>query len=145
MKKILIVLFALIILGGLGFGAWYLLQQKSAGTFHQLLASADTAEITFTDALENKTYKKVIQYQPQVWLLTGTITDTNVPNMQCDFTGSVQFFAKEKALFLEPAAINLDPQCQQIAFQYNGKIYHKRLMQEGVDYLKDILVELKSK
>jgi hypothetical protein len=143
MQKILMALFGLLILGGMGFGAWYFWQQKSAGNFHQMLSVADTAEITFTDPVENKTYRKTVQYQPGVWLMTGTITDTNVPNIKCDFTGTIQFYAKGKALFVEPAMINLDPQCQQIAFSYNGKIYHKRFLQEGVDYLKDILLEVK--
>lgn len=136
-------LFGLLLLGGMGFGVWFFMQQKTVGNFHQMLSSADTAEITFNDVEQNKTYKKTIQYQPAVWLITGTITDTNVPKIKCDYTGTVQFYSKGKALFVEPAAINLDPQCQQIAFSYNGKIYHKRFLQEGVDYLKDLLLELK--
>ncbi len=144
MKKILAAVCGLVIVGGLGFGVWYFLQQKSAGTFHQMLALADTAEIRFTDAAQNKTYSKTIQYQPEVWLLTGTITDTSVPtNLKCDFPGTIQFYEKGRALFVQPAGINLDPQCQQIAFLYNGKVYHKRFLQEGVDLLKDVLTEIK--
>ncbi len=141
MKKILTALVGLILVGGIGFGIWFFLQQKSAGTFHQVLEAADTAEITFTDGA--KTYTKVVEYQPQVWLLTGMITDTSVPKMKCNFQGTIQFFAKKKPLFVQPAAINIEPQCAQIAFSYNGKIYHKQLLQEGIGFLQDILVEVK--
>lgn len=143
MKKVLIILLGIILLGAIGFGVWYVFQQKSSGTFHKTLSTADTMEIIFTDAKTNKVYKKTIQSQPAVWLVTGTISDQSVPNMKCEFNGTVQFFSKGTALLVQPAAISLDPQCQQIAFSYAGKIYHKRFLIEGLDYLQGLEAELK--
>ncbi len=143
MKKFFIILLGLILLGAAGFGVWYFFTQKRTASFRQIFSTADTMEISFMDAANNKLYKKTIQYQPEVWLVTGTISDTSVPNIKCDFPGNIQFFSKGTALLTQPAAINLDPDCQQIAFSYNGKIYHKRFLNEGLDYLKEIESELK--
>lgn len=143
MRKILFLLIGVLILSGVGYGVWYLLAQKSSGQFHQMLATADTMEITFTDATTTQVYKKTITSQSQVWLVAGTISDSSVPkNLKCNFVGTLQFFAKGNPLLSQPAAINLDPVCGQIAYSYNGKIFHRRLLTEGLDYLQGVQAEL---
>jgi hypothetical protein len=128
MKKVFMALFGLLILGGMGFGVWYFLQQKSAG---EIFTKCSRLQILLKSLLlmlqKIKTYRKTLQYQPGVWLITGTITDSNVPNIKCDFTGTIQFYAKGKALFVEPAMINLDPQCQQIAFFLQWKSVSQKI------------------
>lgn len=143
MKNIILGIIGLLLLGGLGFGGWYFWTQKSGANVQEVFVLADSMEITFTPEGENKTYKKTVNYQPQVWLLTGTISEKKAPAVKCGYHGTVQFFAKNKPLFAEPAAFNLSPECQHVAFMYKGKVQRRVLLNEGANYLRDILEEVK--
>jgi len=143
MKNVLIGIIGLILLVGIGFAGWYVWSQKSGSNFQEILTLADSMEITFTPEGENTSYKRTVTYQPQVWLITGTISDKKAPALKCGYHGTIQFFAKNKPLFAEPAAFNLNPECQHIAFLHKGKVERRVLLNEGASYLKDLLEEVK--
>lgn len=143
MNKVAIIIVAVLVLCGLGFGGWFLTNKKNSNAFRAELQKADKMEITYLPTEDDKkTYQKVISYEPQVWLLLGTISDQS-PAENCGYMGKIQFFQKGKALFPEPAAFNTAPECRSIAFLHDGKIYRKILLQEGADYLLELLQDLK--
>lgn len=143
MNKVAIIFVSLLLLCGLAFGGWFFMNKKSATAFRAQLQKADKMEITYLPTEDDKkTYQKTISYEPQVWLLLGTISD-QTPPANCGYMGKIQFFQKGKALFSEPAAFNTAPECRSISFLHDGKIYRKLLLQEGADYLLDLLQDLK--
>jgi len=143
MKNVILAIVGLIILGSIGFGIWFFISQKSGGNLQEVFALADSMEIVFTPEGENTSYKKVVTHQPQVWLLTGTISAKKAPAVKCGYHGTVQFFAKGKPLFSEPAAFNVNPKCQHVAFLYKEKVQRRVLLNEGANYLRDLLEEIK--
>ncbi len=143
MKKILLLLVGVGVMGLLVFGLWFFMNRKSSDTFRQVLSVADSMEIAFIDPAGKVITKKMITHQPEVWLLTGTITNTNAtPSKDCVFQATVQLFSQGKPLFVQPAALNFEPTCQHIAFLYEEKIYKKKFLVEGVEYLQGLKDEL---
>lgn len=143
MKKVLFFLLSICILGAMIFGVWHFLGKKDSDTFKQLLSSADSMEIAFIDPSGKIITKKMITHQPQVWLFTGTIADVNAtPSDKCVFGATVQLFSQGKPLFPQPAGLNFEPDCKHIAFIYKEKIYRKRILYEGIDYLEGLKDEL---
>ncbi len=144
MKKIIFLLIGICILGAIIFGVWHFLSKKDSDTFKQALSAADSMQITIVDPVQKKAYTKTITHQPEVWLLTGTISTMNASKEECSFEGSVQLFSKGNPLFVEPAKIYFSPECQKIVFPYKGKIYYKRFLVEGINYLQDLSQEIKT-
>lgn len=142
MNRILLLLVSVGILAALVAGGWFFFSQKKAQDFRADLQRADSFEIAyFSSETGEPLYHTRVDYEPQVWLLTGTISDTEAP-VDCGYLGTVQFFVSGTPVFDEPAIFQTAPNCRFLAFRYQEKIYRKVLLEEGSNYLDSLLLDL---
>ena len=97
------------------------------------LSEANKAKIYFNKKGTDEAKTITIDNVQDVQSIIYSITDEDAEFYKCDYTGSIEFFDRNKSL--SNMEFNLEPDCLHIRFQHQDIMFAKKISEEGIKLL----------